>query len=61
MADKAKRERRKKIYGKDLPTDKPKPIQAEIQCQCYAQNSVPKRVFLKHGCTLLHVGYMNFS
>ena len=30
MADKAKRERRKKIYGKDLPTDKPKPIQAEI-------------------------------
>ena len=29
MADKAKRERRKKIYGKDLPTDKPKPIQAE--------------------------------
>ena len=29
MAEKAKRERRKKIYGKDLPTDKPKPIQAE--------------------------------
>lgn len=29
MADKAKRERRKKIYGKDLPTDKPKPIQTE--------------------------------
>ena len=29
MADKAKRERRKKIYGKDLPTDKHKPIQAE--------------------------------
>ena len=30
MAEKAKRERRKKIYGKDLPTDKPKPIQAEV-------------------------------
>ena len=29
IAEKAKRERRKKIYGKDLPTDKPKPIQAE--------------------------------
>ena len=29
MAEKAKRERRKKIYGKDLPTDKLKPIQAE--------------------------------
>lgn len=29
MAEKAKRERRKKIYGKDLPTEKPKPIQAE--------------------------------
>ena len=27
MAEKAKRERRKKIYGKDLPTEKPKPIQ----------------------------------
>ena len=30
LAEKAKRERRKKIYGKDLPTDKPKPIQAEV-------------------------------
>ena len=29
MAEKAKRERRKKIYGKDLPTDTSKPIQAE--------------------------------
>lgn len=29
MAEKAKRERRKKIYGKDLSMDKPKPIQAE--------------------------------
>lgn len=29
MAEKAKRERRKKIYGKDLPTDKSKPILAE--------------------------------
>ena len=29
MAEKAKRERRKKIYGKNPPTDKPKPIQAE--------------------------------
>lgn len=29
IAEKAKRERRKKIYGKDLPTDNPKPIQAE--------------------------------
>lgn len=28
MAEKAKRERRKKKYGKDLPTNKPKPIQA---------------------------------
>jgi hypothetical protein len=27
MAEKAKCERRKKIYGKDLPTEKPKPIQ----------------------------------
>ena len=27
MAEKAKRERRKKIYGKDLLTEKPKPIQ----------------------------------
>ena len=29
MEDKAKRERRKKIYGKDLPTEKPKSIQTE--------------------------------
>ena len=29
MAEKAKRERRKKIYGKDLPTDTSKPVQAE--------------------------------
>ena len=29
MEDKAKRERRKKIYCKDLPTDSSKPIQAE--------------------------------
>ena len=29
IAEKAKRERRKKIYGKDLPTDNHKPIQAE--------------------------------
>lgn len=29
LADKVKRERRKKIYGKDLPTDKPKSIQED--------------------------------
>lgn len=29
MAGKTKCERRRKIYGKDLPTDEPKPIQAE--------------------------------